>query len=281
MVTSENSSTHHRCPLNAETLRANLREDTRIQWGQIEVMQTVDSTNTVVGQWAEHSYPDFSLLCADEQTAGKGRKGRAWESYPRTQALMSLLIRVPDTLTNIFGLLPLAAGEALARMLNEKYGVSASVKWPNDVLVDDKKIAGILVEAHKRAGAWGIVIGWGINISQLPAELPGDFATSVDIAAGQHVDRQQLCADAALAVGEAVHEWKTLTRPSHWDAFRARYTQRSTTLGTHVKAHLPGGDELEGIAVDIGPVGQLIIEKNGNTHQVHAGDVVHLRPSTS
>src|SRR5215472_4664985 len=184
-----------RAPLDAASLRrAALRPDGL--WREIEVVPRTGSTNADLLARALRGEPEGVLLAAEEQTAGRGRMGRAWVSPPYAALTFSLLMR-PDVPPARRGWLPLLAGVAVATAVTELTGVQARLKWPNDVLAGEAKLAGILAEAVGDA----VVVGIGLNVSTEPAELshllaapgPGTLpATSLRAAGAAALDREEL-----------------------------------------------------------------------------------------
>jgi BirA family biotin operon repressor/biotin-[acetyl-CoA-carboxylase] ligase len=164
--------------------------------GEVVFRPSLSSTNTEALHWAEHGAPHLSLMAADEQTAGKGRFNRSWFTFPGEALAFSLILRpVSDQFipgSRIIGLGSLAVCDVLQRV----YQLSAKIKWPNDVLIMDRKVAGVLVEA-----AWSgnnlvySVLGIGINVARnsVPAQAMLDFpATSIEKEFGSPVDRWML-----------------------------------------------------------------------------------------
>lgn len=196
------------------------------------------------------SRPDRSVLVADHQTAGRGRLGRRWDAPPGANLLASLLFHDvpgdPGELTRRVGLAAVDGCRAVA-------GVTAALKWPNDVLVGDRKLAGILAE---RGAAGSVVVGLGLNVRWAPAgaaRLGADVAPLAVLAA-------VLAAYDALPVD-----------------IGGRYRQALTTLGRAVRIELAGGI-LDATATDVAPDGRLVVVDNcGLTHRIDAGDVVHVR----
>lgn len=199
-------------------------------------LESVSSTQDVARE-----LPVGAIVVADEQTAGRGRLDRRWEAPPGASLLASFVV-APNPLASI------AAGVAAA----EACGPEVRLKWPNDLLLDDRKLGGILVEG--RAGK--MVIGIGINLGWAPP----------DAARLSGVDRDELLERLR---GE-LDEW--LAQPG--TAVLDRWRLRSATLGRRVRLELPHGF-VEGVAEDIAPDGALVVDGTA----VHAGDVVHLRGS--
>ena len=268
-------------PLDAAGLRrAAVRPDGL--WREIEVVPSTGSTNADLLARALRGEPEGVVLAAEEQTAGRGRMGRSWTS-PRYAALtFSLLIR-PDVPPARRGWLPLLAGVAVAAAVTTVTGVPATLKWPNDVLAGEAKLAGILAEAAGDA----IVVGIGLNVSTEPAELsrlpagpgPGALpATSLRAAGATALNREQLL----LAILTGFERWYQAWRQAGGDpdrsGLRPEYVSRSATIGRTVRAELPGGQALSGPAAGVDSDGRLLVRvSSGAEVPVAAADVVHLR----
>lgn len=206
--------------------------------GKLHFFATTGSTNTEALEAARAGAPHGSVYFADEQTAGRGRGGHRWDSQPGAGLYVSALLRLPLPAERL-SLLPLAAGLAQAEAIQAVAGVSIDLRWPNDLLIGDRKAGGILVESKLDGGALAFaVVGIGINVHQrsFDAELTTP-ATSLDLAAGRTVSRQVLlvallkfleCETISLCNSEAASE------------LLARVTRRSTWIsGRRVRVHGP------------------------------------------
>lgn len=200
----------------------------------------LDSTNRLAAELARAGAADGLVVGADQQTAGRGRRGRTWESRSGSALLVSVLLRPAPALVT------LAAGVAAADACEAVAGVRVELKWPNDLLVGDGKVGGILSEMVGDAA----VVGLGLNLGWAP-----DGAAAL----GADVDRDALL-DAYLA---------GLADPGD---VLSRYRPRCSTLGRHVRVELPAGT-VEGMAEAVDDEGRLVVD--GRT--IAAGDVVHLR----
>ena len=169
----------------------------------------------------------------------------------------------------------LLTGYAVDKALKAS-GVEAGVKWPNDVIVGDKKVAGILVERIDTPDGPAAVIGVGINVGLTADELPVPTATSLEIELGRPVDRTDVLVEALNAIREAVDAWE-LGGDDSGMRLHASYAAACVTVGQDVRVDLPDGSVLEGHAVQIDPAGQLVVESDGRRVPVSAGDVVHVR----
>lgn len=279
-------------------------------WREVRVVEETGSTNADLLAQARSGAGEGLVLVAEAQTSGRGRMGRRWISPPRRSLTFSVLLR-PAVPAGLLGWLPLLAGVAVASALQQTAGVDARLKWPNDVLVDGAKIAGILAERWTNA----VVIGTGINVLQHRGELPVPTATSLLVAqgagpagaAGPAAAREAGPVEAweagpagapgpgagadmrerlLTAVLDELARWYNawLDQPQPGDAdgcgLRAEYLRRSGTVGSAVTVMLPGGQNLTGMAAGIDAAGRLEIRTPAGLVQVSAGDVVHLRGTT-
>lgn len=239
----------------------------------------VGSTMDVARDAAAHGAPEGTIVCADEQTAGRGRLGRTWLTPPATNIAATLILRPTHAvLRDIAMITPLAIAHAIADIT----GLRADIKWPNDVQLSGKKIAGILIEipqppspasgsAHNAgAVATGVaLVGTGININWDPRGIDEirDTATSLIVETGRTHDREALLASYA---GEFERLYAAATDGhSPREAWRARLI----TLGRRVRASWQGGS-VEGLAEDVDDDGALLIRTaDGVLARVEAGDV--------
>jgi BirA family biotin operon repressor/biotin-[acetyl-CoA-carboxylase] ligase len=173
---------------------------TRWAGKNVRFFSEVDSTNTQAKRMAEEGAPSGTLVAADMQTAGKGRRGRAWSSPKASAIYMTLLLR-PQIKPERASMLTLVMGLSAVQAIHNVLGLESSIKWPNDVVVNKKKVAGILTEMSAQIDYIDyLVIGIGINanIREFPGELQ-DKATSLQIAMGHAVNRAQLVAETMAA----------------------------------------------------------------------------------
>jgi BirA family transcriptional regulator, biotin operon repressor / biotin---[acetyl-CoA-carboxylase] ligase len=233
------------------------------------------STNDVVREAALAGAPEGLLAVADEQTRGRGRLGRSWWAPPGSSLMLSLLLRPPlppeeaGQTTMCLGLGALDGIEAVT-------GLRAALKWPNDLVLGDRKLAGMLTEMDASTGRleW-VILGLGINVNLDMAAVPDDLrstAASLSLAVGQQVDRADLLS-AILAATEAWYD-RLLTGESLHLAWAARLA----TLERSVRVTLPDGKVLVGRAEGATASGALLVRTPDNqVHTIWAGDIVTLR----
>jgi BirA family biotin operon repressor/biotin-[acetyl-CoA-carboxylase] ligase len=223
----------------------------------------VDSTQTVAFALAADGAADRTVVVAQAQTAGRGRHGRLWLDEPGASLLTSIILR-PRLEPARLPTLSLAAGVAVVEALERVTGLKPRLKWPNDVLVDGRKLAGILLESRIGPSPL-VVLGIGVNLAQrvFPADL-ADRATSVRLATGRRVD-----ADALLtALLESLDAWRTRLETEGWAPIRERWRALTETLGRRVSI-----DGVEGVAVDVDEDGALIVAEGDVRRRVVAGEV--------
>ncbi|MBD8868705.1 biotin--[acetyl-CoA-carboxylase] ligase [Nocardioides donggukensis] len=238
----------------------------------VEVEGEVASTNAVVAERARAGGPDGLVVVAEHQTAGRGRLDRTWQAPAGTALTFSMLLR-PDLPAARWPWIPLWTGYAVHTVLAPRLP-GLGLKWPNDVLVESRKLAGILLERVETPTGPAAVVGVGLNVAQTRDELPVPEATSLALelgGAGGAPDRTELL---AALVGSLTEHRPLLTRPAD---LRRAYADVCRTVGSAVRVELPGGGTLTGRAVDVDADGGLVVEGPTGREAVRAGDVVHVR----
>jgi BirA family transcriptional regulator, biotin operon repressor / biotin---[acetyl-CoA-carboxylase] ligase len=223
----------------------------------------LDSTNRWLLDEAADGAAEGLVAVADHQTAGRGRLGRSWVAPPGASLLLSVLLRpaLPvDRLHLTTASVAMAAVDACAAVA----GVAAELKWPNDLLVGDRKLAGVLAESRLPA----VVVGIGINVNW-PNDLPDELAaiaTALNREAGRPVDREALLSGLLDAID------------TDWQRVADRYAGMVATVGRSVRVEL-AGETVTGVAVAVTPAGYLLVAPDGGGAQreIAAGDVIHLR----
>jgi BirA family biotin operon repressor/biotin-[acetyl-CoA-carboxylase] ligase len=248
-----------RPPLRVAALTRALAPD---GW-RVEVVERAGSTNAVVAHRAAAGEPEGLVVVAERQLSGRGRLDRTWVSPPRAGLTFSVLLR-PSLPTAEWGWLPLLAGVAVARAVQAQADIDAVLKWPNDVLVAGRKVAGLLAEA---VAPGGLVIGIGLNVTTTRDELPHDGATSLRLEQAATTDRDTLLRAILRELSRLLGDV---------DAGRTAYRELCSTVGQSVRVELPG-KSVEGPAEAIDDDGRLVV--GGIPYG--AGDVVHLRPLTT
>lgn len=258
-------------------------------------LDVVDSTQTAAWQLAERGAPDRTVVVADHQLAGRGRRGRSWHDEPGASLLLSIVV-YPRLPVEQIPMLSLATGVAVAEALARHFGLQARLKWPNDVLVGGRKIAGILLESRMTASARartgdtaapGIfsrppadeaglaapattdpvtVVGIGLNLAQraFPGALAG-LATSVLLETGRSVDREATL-EALLAEFD---RWRACLEGEGFGPVRSRWVALSETIGRTVSA-----SGTTGVAIDLDLDGALIVVDGARCHRIASGEIV-------
>ncbi len=262
-------------PLDPAALRDGL-VGPGLPWRRLEVVAETGSTNAdLLDRAARGGDVDGSVLLAEYQSAGRGRHGRRWSAPPRTQIALSVGVDGSAVPRTGWGWLPLATGVAVADALDAMAGVSAGLKWPNDVLVDGGKLAGILAEVAAPTST--IVVGLGLNVTLSAAEAPDPAATSLLLLGSAPENRNVLTRRILRNLAGRIDRWRTAGGAD--GALLADYQRYSRTLGTRVRATLPGDRQVVGLASAVDEMGRLQVDAGGEVVTVSAGDITHLRPS--
>jgi BirA family biotin operon repressor/biotin-[acetyl-CoA-carboxylase] ligase len=266
--------------------------------GRLDVVERTGSTNAdLVAAARAGDLPHFSVRVTTDQTAGRGRLDRTWTAPAGTALAISVLLRTDAVPPSARGWIPLVAGVAMARAIDAQLGSAGHavrLKWPNDVLVDGRKICGILAEALPIGGVGGggsgwrsaVVVGAGVN-TRMPREvLPVETATSFADVDGV-ADEDRLMADYldGLSRRWAVLEGATTgiradDRADVHADIRAEVEGLTATVGAVVRVSLPDARTLVGLARGLDDEGRLVVESDGALIAVSAGDVVHVRPAS-
>jgi BirA family biotin operon repressor/biotin-[acetyl-CoA-carboxylase] ligase len=245
-------------------------------WTRIEVLAETASTNQVVAERAKDGAAEGLVVCAEHQSAGRGRLGRTWSAPPRSALLFSVLLRpatVPAERWSWLGLLtPLAVADAV-RTAGE---IDARVKWLNDVLVEDRKLAGILLERIETPDGPAAVVGIGLNVSLRETEKPHEAATSLALEQAATTDRVTVLSAVLRSLESRYRTW--VADAGEPLALLPSYRELSATLGREVRVELPDGTTLAGTATGIDPDGRLVLETSNGRAVLAAGDVTHATP---
>jgi len=232
---------------------------TDVRW-----FEAIDSTNTYALEAARRGVSEGLVVVADEQRAGRGRLGRRWESPPGASLLVSVLVRRESGDAQP---VTMATALALADAVGAVAGFRPALKWPNDLVVGDRKLAGVLAETDGTS----VVVGAGCNVGW--GALPDDVAataTACELESPHPVEREKLLVHFLHALDALL---------DHPERIAADYRSRLGTLGRRVRVER-ASDEVEGEAVDLEVDGALVVlTDDGCRVPIHAGDVVHLRPT--
>lgn len=246
-------------------------------WGHPVIhWDELPSTQDVIKQMARNGAPEGVLCLTENQISGRGRMGRQWISSPGGGIYMSLLIRPIMAPTRV-QLLNLAAGLAVRRVLKDLFGLQTQLKWPNDLLWQDKKICGILSETASEADRVHFAVtGIGLNANIPAGQFPADIAqraTSLSILLGREIHRGEVVAAIVRGLHERI---RVLETPCGADELTTEYRAHCHTLGRDVLVITDTGD-VEGVAKDIDSSGALVVSAEQGLLTFGAADIIHLR----
>lgn len=245
------------------------------QSAHFDAVASTGSTNSDLSAQAEQ-LPDFAVLVAAEQTSGRGRSGRSWEAPAGTSMMVSVLLKPSSVSPTQYFWLPLIAGLSLANAVSSFGGSTrAMVKWPNDVLINDKKVAGVLSEAL--ADLSGVVIGAGLNLFQNREQLPIDTATSLSLSEIRVPSIDAMLAEYLKHLKRNYSEFQACAGELAGTELLESIKNACATIGKEVRAIMPGEKEIIGEAIDIDDLGRIVILHDGKHTAVSVGDIVHLR----
>jgi BirA family transcriptional regulator, biotin operon repressor / biotin---[acetyl-CoA-carboxylase] ligase len=234
----------------------------------------IGSTNDVAASIAEGGPSDGAVVIADAQTAGRGRRGRPWFSPPGSGLYVSIVLDIPGRSPDparATALLTLAAGAALSEAVEAATGIRADIKWPNDLLIDGRKIGGILAEGVTNATQLtSVVLGYGINLapSSFPPELRGR-ASSLETELGRPVDRAALCVETLIAVARRRDDLVA----GRFDAILSAWRERAPrSRGALVTWRSESGPR-SGVTMGIDEQGALLIRVGSGVERILAGEV--------
>lgn len=259
------------CPdvILAEEVKSRLQ--TKWVGKDVKYFEMINSTNTKAKQLAEEGASHGTLVIADEQNRGKGRRGRQWNTPPGTAIAMTLVVR-PQMRPEKVSMLTLIMGLAVASACNQLPGVHSEIKWPNDIIADGKKICGILTEMSAELNAIHyLVIGVGINVNMLsfPEEIK-DIATSLALITGRKVNRAEVI---QLCMQYFEKYYEEFQKTEDMSVLMEPYNKLLVNCGQEVRVLEPG-NEYTGISMGINEQGRLLVKKEDNTLEaVYSGEV--------
>lgn len=251
---------------------AELQSNRKSAWAGKEILyfDTIDSTNTKAKELAELGYPSGTLVVADKQVAGKGRRGRSWESPENTGIFMTLLVK-PEINPNHASMLTLVSALAVAKAITAVTGEKAEIKWPNDIVINGKKICGILTEMSAQFDYINhIVIGIGINVhnEEFPEELK-EMASSIYLETNQHYHRADII-ESFLVYFESYYE--RFLETEDLSKMVGEYNGMLVNMSKMVKV-LDPKEPFEGKAMGITKNGELVVDTWESRKLVSSGEV--------
>lgn len=248
---------------------------TRQMGREIHYFESIDSTNLRAKWEANQGALHGTLIVAASQSAGRGRRGREWSSPAGKNLYFTLLLKpdfLPEKASMLTLVMAMAAADGVEKNLKDKRTAELGIKWPNDLVMNGKKVCGILTEMEVRQGVVGyVIIGVGINVDcqEFAPEL-ADKASSIEEESGQKISKTQLLADIMLAF-EA--EYERFLKTCDLSALQERYNEHLLNCGRRVRVLDPQG-EFEGVAGGINSSGELLVElEDGSVTAVYAGEV--------
>jgi BirA family biotin operon repressor/biotin-[acetyl-CoA-carboxylase] ligase len=247
---------------------------TEIIGRQVTVLERVASTNDAAWQEALSGAPEGTTIFAEEQTAGRGRMGRRWFSPPRSGLLFSVVLR-PELQVQQSSLLTVVSAVAVAEALQEGLGLPACIRWPNDITIRDRKVAGLLVEGRSLATGSAFVLGIGVNVRERARDFPPEIretATSLAAETGTPPERN----DLARRLLGSLDRWYGDLRQGEYGHIARRWRRISSTLGERV-ALLENGREFRGRVLDLSLEDGLIVRLDEGVTRIFHPSTVTLR----
>jgi len=257
----------------APEIKWNLR--TKIIGKEINYYESVGSTNNIAYNLAEDGAGEGAIVIADEQTGGKGRLGRKWASPPKGGIYLSCILR-PEILPNEVAEITLVAAVSAVKAINKFTGVKALIKWPNDILVSDRKAGGILTELKAETDRVNFVIlGLGINVNTPRKSLPdGGTSLKEESKSSSDFSRVELTKTLLLSLEEEYVKFKK----KGFSPLRNELKSYSCTIGRHISVATSAGKKIRGKAIDINKNGSLLVKMDsGKKVTFLSGDVTLLR----
>ena len=245
---------------------------TRLIGEEVLIFDEVDSTNQIAMEMGAKGGEDGLVVIAESQLHGKGRLGRTWISPRGVNLYVSVLLR-PEFSPHQASVLTMMASVAAAAAISKTTGLDAKIKWPNDILVEQKKVSGILTEMNAEEEKINyVVIGIGINVNMKKEDLPGNLrmpATSLMESLGRRVDRIEVLCAFLESLDSNYEDLKNRGIMSIVQKWR----MLCSTLNKRIKVVLPG-EVIEGVAEDITPEGGLVVRIGEElTKVIYAGDI--------
>ena len=256
----------------------------KTQANRLEFVAETGSTNSDLTRMASgpdaDAWPDFSVLVAGFQSAGRGRSGREWIAPAGTSLFASLLLR-PNVRLERLSWLPLMAGLALHQATSNLLpNAQVGIKWPNDLLIGSLKAAGVLSELLPDQK--GVVVGMGVNLSQNAEELPIETATSLKLSGAEGIRPDEFLSAVLANFRPLYDSWVSSAGDAQASGLQAQVVASCSTIGREVRAVMPDGNDLIGNAIGLDATGRILIQPAGligsdEIFALNAADIVHLR----
>ena len=235
----------------------------------------IDSTNSLAKEYAKNNAQEGLVIVADSQTKGRGRMGKSWHSPPKTGIYLSILLK-PNLKHDQLSLITLLAGVSAISTINEFSHQDATLKWPNDILINNKKICGLLCETtQKKNNSFYVIIGIGINVNQLPGQFPDSLkktATSLRIVNGSPVDRLTVIRSLLTTLD---HEYQLFLAEGKSSVIK-KWKLHTDLFGKRV-AVKRGSIMITGTATNLDESGRLILRHDkGHYEAIDSGEITQI-----
>jgi BirA family biotin operon repressor/biotin-[acetyl-CoA-carboxylase] ligase len=255
-------------PLDSKNINARVKTS----YWRVNVVQSTGSTQVdLVKRVREGVATHGDVLATEFQSAGRGRLDRTFIAPTRSALLFSFYVE-PKNDGDRWGWLPLLAGQSVCRALSGVLDLrgddSVTLKWPNDILLNDRKVAGLLAERIAAVNTTGVVIGIGINVHTRQEELPVPSATSLALQGYSECDRDQLLTEILKSFSDYMQRWE-----NHDSSLVSEYSNMSATVGRQVAIEIPGQQSFTSRATAIDSSGALVLEDG---RLITVGDIVHI-----
>ena len=234
------------------------------QYWRVSVVDLTASTQSDLADLVNSAVAiSGEVIAADYQSAGRGRLDRTFDAPPQSALLFSFFV-TPKRKRDDWSFVSFLSALAMQKVISEYLPEPATLKWPNDILIGDRKVAGLLAQQVSE----GVIVGIGLNVSISSDELPVPTATSLLIAGSKKIDRNLLLSEFLTSFEKIFSQWES------GEDFIEQYEKVSSTIGRDIRVEVLGRDPLLGKAVGISAQGALILDDGT---KVNVGDVVHLR----
>lgn len=251
--------------------------NTKILGGEMVSYRKVDSTNDLAYSLAEKGAKEGLVVLADEQTSGKGRHGRAWASPPKGGIYLSCILR-PDIPPNDIPQITLLAAVSVVKAIRDFTSLNAMIKWPNDILINRRKVCGILTEMKAEQDRVGfVVLGIGVNVNTEPRLLPKGASSLRNELRGQAKEESLSRIELTKRILISLEEYYNVLRKAGFGPIIAQWKGLTDMLGSRIRVALPN-KTFEGLAHDIENDGSLTVRlDSGILEKVSSGDILMVR----